>query len=372
MTFRVGGKQKRVAPTKDVLVEGADGDGESIRRDHGIPDDEGKRRKFFANEENRKGFTFEKGRCYQFDFHNGYIDWKDYALKLPGFSLNVLKWINERTHTVRFAMKNRKTGQQYLIVTFRLLFGAELDQALRAAKRPQNKQTQKKGDSNVSEDDVESMETDHEAKKDDSKQSSVEDSSLSEHRLPPRHQSPPENQSSSEHQSPPQRQSPPQHQPPSQHQPPRNPPEHASDKSDQGRQNLQAETQEKALSMPVDGESGPKSDHQPQAQTSLAEDQQWHPTHGTQGTSDQNNNEPEHVRHVPSQVDDQLASSTNEQCYLSTEHYRANSIQENAPAGPEQSVHDASTENGYRNSIEESLCQTSSVDGRNKLSNVLG
>lgn len=130
MTWRVGSKQKHAAPLKDVLAEGADDDGESVRSDFSIPADEGKRRKFFSNEDKRKGFLFERGRCHQFDFHNGYIDWKNYALKLPGFSLSVLKWINDRTHTVRFVMKNRKTGQQYLVVTFSLLFGNELKGAL--------------------------------------------------------------------------------------------------------------------------------------------------------------------------------------------------------------------------------------------------
>lgn len=74
---------------------------------------------------------FEKGRAYQFDFHNGYIDWKNYALKLPGFSLGVLKYIDNKTHTLRFVMKNRKTGHTYLVVAFKLLFGDELKQALK-------------------------------------------------------------------------------------------------------------------------------------------------------------------------------------------------------------------------------------------------
>lgn len=124
----------QAAPVSPVLSEGGDGDdGDQVRENHGIPTDEGKRRKFFTSKEKRQEFFFEKGRCYQFDFHNGYIDWKDYALKLPGFSLSVLRWINDRTHTLRFVMKNRTSGKPYLVVTFRLMFGEELERETTAA-----------------------------------------------------------------------------------------------------------------------------------------------------------------------------------------------------------------------------------------------
>lgn len=130
MIFNIGGKHAEAPHTTDVLVEGAEGDGETVRHEAGIPDSEGKRRKHFSSEAKRKAFVFEKGRCYQFDFHNGYIDWKNYTLKLPGFSLGVLKWINDRTHTLRFVLKNRGTGEPYLVVTFSLLFGEELNGAM--------------------------------------------------------------------------------------------------------------------------------------------------------------------------------------------------------------------------------------------------
>lgn len=142
MTWYVGSESNQAAPLAKVLAEGGDDSGQKLRQEHSIPEDESKRRKYFANEDKRKGFAFEKERCYQFDFHNGYIDWKNYALKLPGFSLNVLRWINNRTHTVRFALKNRKTGQPYLIVTFRLLFGEELKRELGDSRRSSQEEQQ--------------------------------------------------------------------------------------------------------------------------------------------------------------------------------------------------------------------------------------
>jgi hypothetical protein len=70
-----------------ILEEGGDGDGEDARKELGIPADAAARKKFFLNEEHLKKFTFEKGREYGNDFFNPYLDFNDFALKLPGFSV---------------------------------------------------------------------------------------------------------------------------------------------------------------------------------------------------------------------------------------------------------------------------------------------
>jgi len=135
---------------------------------------------------------------------------------------------------------------------------------------------------------------------------------------------------------------------------------------------LQPEDHSRAQAKQAEGEPGLKPDHQTQAQRSSDENQQRHPTHQPQETFDAKNNNPDTIPHA--QTDGQLASSTKKHLYLSTEHYQTNSIQDEAPvsAEPEQSKYDASSGDGYRDSIEDSLCQTASVDGRNKLTNVLG
>lgn len=127
ITFSIGSKGSCELPA--ILAEGALSDDSAVRQSHKIPTAESQRRKHFLDEQKRKDFTFEKGRCYSFDFHNGYIDWKNYALKLPGFSFGVLKYINDRTHTVRFVLKSRKTGKVFVATTFRLLYGEELEKA---------------------------------------------------------------------------------------------------------------------------------------------------------------------------------------------------------------------------------------------------
>ena len=69
---------------------------------------------------------FEKGRLYQGDFFNPYIDFPNFSLKLPGFSLKVLKYIGDKTHCLRYVFKNRETGDLYFNINFTLLWGEQL------------------------------------------------------------------------------------------------------------------------------------------------------------------------------------------------------------------------------------------------------
>lgn len=96
--WRVGPKddaeQERVEEARNagaeevkVLAEGGDGDGEAARKEHNIPGDAAARKKWFLTEKHLKDFTFEAGREYSNDFFNPYLDFNDFALRLPGFSL---------------------------------------------------------------------------------------------------------------------------------------------------------------------------------------------------------------------------------------------------------------------------------------------
>jgi len=89
------------------------------------------RRKWALTASNRDAFIFEAGREYSADFHNGYLDFSQFSLKLPGFSLNVMKYIDDKTHRLRYVFKNRETEEVYFVVLFSLLFGEELAEAVR-------------------------------------------------------------------------------------------------------------------------------------------------------------------------------------------------------------------------------------------------
>jgi hypothetical protein len=54
-----------------------------------------------------------------------------FSLKLPGFSIKVIKYINDKTHNLRYVFKNTATKEVYFVVVITLLFGEDLDQALR-------------------------------------------------------------------------------------------------------------------------------------------------------------------------------------------------------------------------------------------------
>jgi hypothetical protein len=71
----------------NVLQEGGDGDGVEWRMEHKIPADAAARKKFFLTEQHLTDVTFEKGREYSNDFFNPYLDFNDFALRLPGFSV---------------------------------------------------------------------------------------------------------------------------------------------------------------------------------------------------------------------------------------------------------------------------------------------
>lgn len=113
-----------------VTRDGAAGSGVEIRERHRIPENNEKRRKFFLDAQNRGSFVFEKGRVYQADFYNPYIDFGNLSLKLPGFSLKAVKYIDHKSHCLRYIFKNRETGEVYLNVNFNLLWGEKLQEAL--------------------------------------------------------------------------------------------------------------------------------------------------------------------------------------------------------------------------------------------------
>jgi hypothetical protein len=112
------------------MTEGADGTGKDLREQLGLPENNEKRRKYFLDAKNRQSFVFEKGRCYQGDFYNPYLDFGNFALKLPGFTLKVIKYVGDKTHCLRYVFKNRETGDMYFNVNFKLLWGEELQKAL--------------------------------------------------------------------------------------------------------------------------------------------------------------------------------------------------------------------------------------------------
>lgn len=123
-------KEVRNGAHEQVVIEGGTGSGDETRKSLGVPDEAAARKKYFLTAANLKNFTFEKGRLYQSDFGNPYLNFNDFSLQLPYWgSLNVIKYVDSKTHELRYTLKNKTTGEVYCAVLFTLLFGEELAKA---------------------------------------------------------------------------------------------------------------------------------------------------------------------------------------------------------------------------------------------------
>ncbi|KAK6340914.1 hypothetical protein TWF696_009227 [Orbilia brochopaga] len=83
-----------------------------------IPETGPARMKFFIAAENRRRFTFRPGEKYWLDFFNPYLDFNDFALRLPGISIHILQYWDGQP--LRYVLKNRVDGTVYLVVQFTL------------------------------------------------------------------------------------------------------------------------------------------------------------------------------------------------------------------------------------------------------------
>ncbi|KAI7366944.1 hypothetical protein KC354_g3803 [Hortaea werneckii] len=133
---QVGADSDFPAPMEEpAMREGGEGSGLDIRSKLGLPENNEKRRKHFLSASNREAFTFEKDRLYQADFYNPYIDFSNFSLKLPGFSLKVIKYVDQKSHCLRYVFKNVKTGDVFLNVNFHLLWGNKLREEVEQDRR---------------------------------------------------------------------------------------------------------------------------------------------------------------------------------------------------------------------------------------------
>jgi hypothetical protein len=88
--LRIGSMGESTSGEDKIVEEGADGDGKETRKEKGMPDDAVARKKHYLNESHRTDFEFEEGRAYHCDFFNPYLDFNEFALRLPGFTLPIL------------------------------------------------------------------------------------------------------------------------------------------------------------------------------------------------------------------------------------------------------------------------------------------
>ncbi|KAK0114359.1 hypothetical protein ONS95_013851 [Cadophora gregata] len=109
-----------------VFEEGGDEEGLEIRKEKGVPETEAARKKHFLVEENRKEWEWEEGRVYGCDFYNPYLDFNDFALRLPGFTLPIMNYWDGQG--LRYTLKNRATDTVLFVVLFTLYLKEDVDE----------------------------------------------------------------------------------------------------------------------------------------------------------------------------------------------------------------------------------------------------
>jgi len=129
--LRIGGKDKKGAQKEEtkntnasgavVYEEGAEGDGEEVRKQLHLPATSAARQKHFLGEQYRKDFTFEAGREYKCDFFNPYLDFNEFALKI-GYGMPAISIIGHWDgQPLRYVLKNRETNKELFVVVISLL-----------------------------------------------------------------------------------------------------------------------------------------------------------------------------------------------------------------------------------------------------------
>ncbi|KAK4154232.1 hypothetical protein C8A00DRAFT_14624 [Chaetomidium leptoderma] len=116
--------------------EGGDERGMGWRREVGAPEDAKARMKWALKAGSKEAWTWEYGRSYGVDFFNPYVDFHEFALRLPGFNLPIMKYWDgqglrhhrKRSHHLRYVLRNRSTGQVYLVVVFSLHLAEDVNE----------------------------------------------------------------------------------------------------------------------------------------------------------------------------------------------------------------------------------------------------
>ncbi|KAI0456337.1 hypothetical protein F5B21DRAFT_468533 [Xylaria acuta] len=116
--------------------EGGDEAGIEARRAIGAPDGAKERKKWALNNDSKDKWVFEYGKTYCVDFFNSYLDFNEFSLRLPGFTLPIMKYWDgqglrahpKRSHTLRYVLRNRTTGDTYLVILFTLYLTEDVNE----------------------------------------------------------------------------------------------------------------------------------------------------------------------------------------------------------------------------------------------------
>lgn len=72
------------------------------------------RKKFFLDDSKKREVGFMKGYTYGFDFFGPWLDFNSFQVKLPGFTVNLLRYWDGQP--VRYVLKNFVSGEVYAVI----------------------------------------------------------------------------------------------------------------------------------------------------------------------------------------------------------------------------------------------------------------
>ncbi|KAI1100306.1 DUF1769-domain-containing protein [Jackrogersella minutella] len=131
--------------------EGGNEGGLKERQDVEAPESAKDRMKWALKPANKSRWIFQYGNTYCLDFFNPYLDFNEFSLRLPGFTLPIMKYWDgqslrsnpKRSHTLRYVLRNRSTDDTYLVIVFTLYLKEDVneDGSLKPAALEANKKS---------------------------------------------------------------------------------------------------------------------------------------------------------------------------------------------------------------------------------------
>ncbi|KAI2469836.1 DUF1769-domain-containing protein [Annulohypoxylon bovei var. microspora] len=106
--------------------EGGDEGGLKERQYVGAPGTAKERMKWALKPANKSRWVFQYGNTYCLDFFNPYLDFNEFSLRLPGFTLPIMKYWDGQS--LRYVLRNRSTDQSYLVIVFTLYLKEDVNE----------------------------------------------------------------------------------------------------------------------------------------------------------------------------------------------------------------------------------------------------
>ena len=118
-------KKRAVMDGDEVVEEGGNEEGMEWREEKGVPKDSGGRMKW-GRGNHAEAWEWEAGRRYRADFFNGMLDFNDFSLRLPGFSMSILPYLGGGD-SLRYVLKDKESGDVWLVVVFTLVHREDVE-----------------------------------------------------------------------------------------------------------------------------------------------------------------------------------------------------------------------------------------------------